>query len=65
VWMSSPAPILRVAKTPRPAESVKPTRIGRRLGWLLSSSWLVVVVVVEKERENLASGLVTERRSVN
>lgn len=26
--MSSPAPIFRVAKTPRPAESVSETRIG-------------------------------------
>ena len=49
VWISSPAPILRVANTPRPADSVSKTRIGGGPGRPGSLSLSAVPVSVEKD----------------
>lgn len=67
VWMTSPAPILRVAKTPRPASSVNPTLTGggddddeeEEDGRFSCESWSVlpvVGVVVAKEDEGRRNG---------
>ena len=50
MWMRSPAPILRVANTPRPADSVSKTRIGGGAGRPVPAS-LSAMLVVEKEED--------------